>query len=76
MDLYAPQGVDLGEGGSLDRLVLRGYQTYAVRGLNVVSERLFIQPMLWGEPGCIYYRQGCLPIGFAWLCERCRGSCL
>ena len=25
------------------------YQTYVVRGLNVVSERLFIQPMLWGN---------------------------
>ena len=29
-----------------DRLVFAGYQTYAVRGLNVVSVRLFIQPML------------------------------
>ena len=26
-----------------------GYQTYAVRELNVISERLFIQPMLWGN---------------------------
>ena len=26
-----------------------GYQTYTVRELNVVSERLFIQPMLWGN---------------------------
>ena len=26
-----------------------GSQTYAVRGFNVVSERLFIQPMLWGN---------------------------
>ena len=34
---------------SSDRLVFAGYQTYAVRGLNVVSERLFIQPMLWGK---------------------------
>ena len=32
-----------------DRLVLRGYQTYTVRELNVVSEGLFIQPMLWGN---------------------------
>ena len=46
-----------------------GVPNYAVRGFNVVSERLFIQPMLWGL-GCIYYRQVCLPIGFAWLCER------
>ena len=36
-----------------DRLGLAGSQTYAVRELNVVSERLFIQPMLWGT-GCIY----------------------
>ena len=27
--------------------VLQG-RAYAMRGLNVVSERLFIQPMLWG----------------------------
>ena len=46
-----------------------GYQTYAVRELNVVSERLFIQPCC-GETGCIYYGQVYLPIGFAWLCER------
>ena len=30
-----------------DRLGITGSQTYAVRELNVVSERLFIQPMLW-----------------------------
>ena len=47
---------------------LRG-PAYTVRGLNVVNERLFIQPMLW-EIGCICYRQVHLPIGFAWLCER------
>ena len=46
-----------------------GYQTYAVRGFNVVSERLIIQPCC-AETGCIYYGQVCLPIGFAWLCER------
>ena len=28
--------------------VLQG-PAYAVMGLNVVSERLFIQPMLWGN---------------------------
>ena len=43
----------VGQAGSLfgapDRLVLRGYQTYAVRELNVVSGRLFIQPMLGGN---------------------------
>ena len=32
-----------------DRLGFTVYQTYVVRGLNVVSERLFIQPMLWGN---------------------------
>ena len=52
-----------------DRLGICGSQTYAVRGLIVISERLFIQPMLWGI-GCIYYGQVCLPIGVAWLGER------
>ena len=33
---------------SSDRLVTCGVPTYAVGGLNVVSERLFIQPMLCG----------------------------
>ena len=35
-------------GQATDRLVTCGVPTYAVGGLNVVSERLFIQPMLWG----------------------------
>ena len=52
-----------------DRLGFTGYQTYAVGELNVVSERLFIQPCCGGT-GCIYQGQVCLPIGFAWLCER------
>ena len=34
---------------TIDRLGFAGYQTYTVRELNVVSERLFIQPMLWGN---------------------------
>ena len=34
---------------TIDRLGFAGYQTYTVRELNVFSERLFIQPMLWGN---------------------------
>ena len=32
-----------------DRLVLRGTKPILLGKLNVVSERLFIQPMLWGN---------------------------
>ena len=34
---------------ALDRLGICGAPAYTVRGLNVVNERLFIQPMLWGN---------------------------
>ena len=30
----------------------------------------YLYNLCCGEFGCIYYRQVCLPIGFAWLCER------
>ena len=40
--------VMLGIGWS-DRLGFAGYQTYTVRELNVVSERLVIQPRSWGH---------------------------
>ena len=31
--------------------------------------RGYLYNLCCGEFGCIYYRQVCLPIGFAWLCE-------